>query len=108
MQDFGTKQGSPRLRLGSTASILALAIIGTPALAQDAPAAGQGATAGPQENAIVVTGSRIQRSGGFDQPTPATVIGGQQVADLAIVNAGDIAELDRKSTRLNSSHVKIS
>lgn len=105
MQDFGTKQGSPRLRLGSTASILALAIIGTPALAQDAPAAGQGATAGPQENAIVVTGSRIQRSGGFDQPTPATVIGGQQVADLAIVNAGDIAELIPQNTAFVSDAV---
>src|SRR5690606_34099939 len=102
MQDFGTKQGSPRLRLGSTASILALAIIGTPALAQDAPAAGQGATAGPQENAIVVTGSRIQRSGGFNEPTPVTVIGGELMENLGQVNVTEALKLIPQNTNFQS------
>jgi outer membrane receptor protein involved in Fe transport len=42
---------------------------------------------------IVVTGSRIQREGGFNEPTPATVLGVETVQNLGIVNASDIVEL---------------
>ena len=77
----------------SIATALAFSAQG-PVLAQDASL-----------EEVVVTGSRIQRSGGFDQPTPATVIGGQQVADLAIVNAGDIAELIPQNTAFVSDAV---
>src|SRR5690606_41372512 len=48
----------------------------------------------PEErsDAIVVTGTRIERSGGFNEPTPSPVFGGEEIADLGIVCAGGIVE----------------
>jgi outer membrane receptor protein involved in Fe transport len=85
---------------------LALAILSSPALAQDPlPGDAPGEQTEAEGNAIVVTGSRIQRTGGFDQPTPATVFGAEQVADLGIVNAGDIVELMPQNTAFVSDAV---
>src|SRR5690606_13021588 len=70
-----------------------------PALAQQADPA---ADAAASSEDIVVTGSRIERTSGFNQPTPATVIGAQQVADLGIVNTSDIVELIPQNTAFQS------
>ncbi len=61
----------------------------------------------PEErsDAIVVTGTRIERSGGFNEPTPSTVFGGEQIADLGIVSAGDIVELMPQNTAFVSDAV---
>lgn len=88
-------------RLLSGAAVAALGFIGAPALAQDEDVSADGADA----NTIVVTGSRIERDSGFDQPTPATVFGAEDVADLGIVNAGDIVELIPQNTAFVSDAV---
>lgn len=66
------------------------------ALAQEAPAE-SAAEEQPGERTegadIVVTGTRIERVGGFNEATPATVFGAEQVRSLGIVNAGDVVEL---------------
>ncbi|HZG32499.1 MAG TPA: TonB-dependent receptor plug domain-containing protein, partial [Sphingopyxis sp.] len=59
----------------------------SPAHAQTAPEADAASPAGESE--IVVTGSRIQRSG-FDAPTPTTVIG---EAELSLGNRPSIAQV---------------
>ncbi|HEX9805851.1 MAG TPA: TonB-dependent receptor plug domain-containing protein, partial [Alteraurantiacibacter sp.] len=91
--------GKSRLLVG--AAVIALGIAGAPALAQDEGGDSDGADA----NTIVVTGSRIARDSGFDQPTPATVFGAEQVANLGIVNAGDIVELIPQNTAFVSDAV---
>ncbi|MBU0555807.1 MAG: TonB-dependent receptor [Alphaproteobacteria bacterium] len=60
-------------------------MVANPALAQDAELP-QEADAG---EAIVVTGSRIARTG-FDQPTPVSVVGGEQIARQAAVNVAQV------------------
>lgn len=77
------------LLTGSIASFALLA--GTPALAQvvepaesdDDPLADTDTATAPA--AIVVTGSRIERAG-FDQPTPTTILGGEDLQEAATVN----------------------
>jgi iron complex outermembrane receptor protein len=64
---------------------LGLALVGAPAAAQDVSTP-QEADAG---EAIVVTGSRIARTG-FDQPTPVSVVGGEQIARQAAVNVSQV------------------
>jgi outer membrane receptor protein involved in Fe transport len=65
---------------------LALSLLGTgdPAHAQDTGAQ-------PPQNLeeIVVTGSRIRRTTDFDTSNPTTVVDGQSMKDLGIVNLGD-------------------
>ena len=57
--------------------------------AAPAPAAGvQAAATDTSEGQITVTGSRITRSG-FDQPTPVTVIGEQDIKAAAQPNLAD-------------------
>lgn len=78
-----------RMRVFST-SLLALAAAatwGTSASAQDAAqdTAQDGATS---EGAIVVTGSRLARST-FNTPSPVTVLGGEELDRLQVVNVGD-------------------
>ncbi|BAK65608.1 TonB-dependent receptor-like protein [Sphingobium sp. SYK-6] len=72
---------------------VSLALLASPALAQE-PAPLPQDTAVPQEEpvseeAIVVTGSRIARSG-FDQPTPVTVVGSDQIQRQAAVNVAQV------------------
>lgn len=77
------------LLTGSIASFALLA--GTPALAQvvepaesdNDPLADSDTATAPA--AIVVTGSRIERAG-FDQPTPTTILGGEDLQEAATVN----------------------
>src|SRR5690606_39666458 len=59
---------------------------------------------------VVVTGSFIRRTEGFRAASPVTQITADDIAAAGTPNMGDvIANMrDRKSTRLNSSHVKIS
>lgn len=98
--------GTTRVSASGAATALALVLMCGQALAQDAPSGDAGEQdAGSEDNAIIVTGSRIQRTGGFDQPTPATVFGAEQVADLGIVNAGDIVELIPQNTAFVSDAV---
>jgi len=85
--------------IATGASIAALGIglaLATPAFAQDeattadvqaAPAPDD--TAQGEAEAIVVTGSRIARSG-FDQPTPVTMVGVEQIQRQAAVNVAQV------------------
>ena len=88
-----------RTRLNSSAAAVAmvLASLTNPAIAQDAAPAPEA-----PDDAIIVTGSRIERTSGFNQPTPATIFGAEQVADLGIVSAGDIVELIPQNTAFQS------
>ena len=95
-----------RLRRGGAAfargTALAALAWSLPALAQEAdplPAASGG------DNAIIVTGTRIQREGGFNEPTPSTVFGSEQIADLALTNAGEIMDLIPQNTAFVSDAV---
>lgn len=68
--------------------------IASPASAQDAPV--EDASAGETlatPSTIIVTGSRIQRPGGFGEQTPVTVLGSEAIDDLGIVNTSDIVGL---------------
>jgi len=70
---------------------ISLALAAAPAFAQD-DAADQALAAEhePAEaEAIVITGSRIARSG-FDQPTPVTVVGVEQIQRQAAVNVAQV------------------
>ncbi len=93
-----------RALLGGAATALALACLNTPALAQDAAAADTQAADG-SENAIIVTGSRIQRDSGFDQPTPATVIGGDLMENLGQVNISEALNLIPQQSNFQSDAV---
>jgi len=66
---------------------MGLALMASPAFAQDS--GGAGADAAGNEQAIVVTGSRIARSG-FDQPTPVTVLGADQIERQAATNVAQV------------------
>ncbi|MCW2394643.1 MULTISPECIES: TonB-dependent receptor domain-containing protein [unclassified Sphingobium] len=87
MSPFITRSRVLRAGAGASLSALALgmAFVATPAFAQDA--------AQPQDDeageAIIVTGSRIARTG-FDQPTPVSVVGGEQIARQAAVNVAQV------------------
>lgn len=67
---------------------LACALQAAPAAAQEAPppARGEGEDAALAE--IVVTGSRLGRSG-YDAPTPVNVVGQERMERLGITNVGD-------------------
>jgi outer membrane receptor protein involved in Fe transport len=62
---------------------LGLLFASAPVFAQDAAAPQDEPVAADEQ--IVVTGSRIARSG-FDQPTPVTVLGAEQMGRQAVVN----------------------
>lgn len=74
-----------RVSASMSALALGLVLVAAPAVAQD--------ELSPQEadsgEAIVVTGSRIARTG-FDQPTPVSVVGGEQIARQAAVNVAQV------------------
>ncbi len=96
MAIFGSIGARSRLLAGAAVATYVLAA--GPALAQNAAS-----TAADEADAtIIVTGSRIERTSGFNQPTPATVFGAEQVADLGIVNTGDIVELIPQNTAFQS------
>lgn len=76
-----------------SASVAGLALLAAaPAAAQSTPAPAQADSEADDDEApqdaerpIIVTGSRIVRAG-FDQPTPTTVIGGEEIQQSARVN----------------------
>src|SRR5687767_2684893 len=83
-------------RLVST-SLAAFAIgplLATPAAAQNQPdEAAPAETAASEDETIIVTGSRLARST-FDTPSPVTVLGSEDFAQLQITNVGEgVAEL---------------
>jgi iron complex outermembrane receptor protein len=74
-------------------AVAAALAITTPVHAQDqeaaaAPADAAAAEEAPAEEAIVVTGSRIARSG-FNTPTPVTVVGSERLQLLGVTNVAD-------------------
>src|SRR5262245_29177622 len=87
MQGTWLTRGGAALARGSALAARAWPLPATPALAQ------QSAATPADGEPIIATGTRIQRPGGFNEPTPSTVFGAEQIQDLAIVNAGDIMEL---------------
>jgi len=97
MHTLETSRGRVRLTRSTAMAAVAWSLIAVPALAQEAPA--------EEDEAIVVTGTRIARPGGFNEPTPSTVFGADQIADLGIVNAGDIVELIPQNTAVVSDAV---
>jgi outer membrane receptor protein involved in Fe transport len=101
MEGTWLRRGGAALARGTALAALGWSLQSAPALAQDpAPAAEQ-----PSDEEIIVTGTRIQREGGFRGTTPSTVFGSEQIADLAIVNAGDIVELIPQNTAVVSDAV---
>ena len=83
--------GSANLLIAS-ASLLTLALASAPALAADANSAPAQATSSDgqaQDDAIVVTGSRVAKEG-FTAPTPVTVVGEALVQHQAAVRVTDV------------------
>ncbi|WP_148276581.1 TonB-dependent receptor plug domain-containing protein [Sphingobium sp. SYK-6] len=76
--------------LGTTSSIIAMAFCHhAPLMAQqDDAATSSTADNAPSTEAIVVTGSRLAR-GGFQAPTPVTVLGQEEIARQGSANIGD-------------------
>ncbi|MBN8830828.1 MAG: TonB-dependent receptor plug domain-containing protein, partial [Sphingomonadales bacterium] len=74
----------------SRATLAAVLALGAPlpAFAQQGDAAEDASAQPAEEQAIVVTGSRISRAG-FDQPTPVTVFGAERAQTLGITNIAD-------------------
>ena len=114
---------SSLLRLAAAHGALAVAAFAAPAFAQNpAPANaitdacsdtdGNGVCDDVQTSgAIVVTGSRIRRPN-LDSTIPVTTVGAEQITESGQISVGDqlnqLPQLDRKSTRLNSSHLRLS
>jgi outer membrane receptor protein involved in Fe transport len=88
--------GSRHELLSVSLAALAISSLWSPgAAAQESPeaAAEDGADASRNDGAIIVTGSRLARST-FDTPSPVTVLGGADFAQLQITNVGEgVAEL---------------
>ena len=91
MQGTWLRRGGTTLARGTAPAALAWTLQAAPAMAED--------------QAIIVTGTRIQREGGFNEPTPSTVFGSEQIADLAITNAGEIMDLIPQNTAFASDAV---
>lgn len=70
------------------------------------PAIGQEAAEGRAEetDAVIITGTRIKRNG-FNEPTPATVIGGDLMADLGQVNISETLRLIPQNSNFQSDAV---
>jgi iron complex outermembrane receptor protein len=74
------------LARGSSAAAMAAGLlIASPAMAQDEAAPPSDQAADEDEESVTITGSRIERSG-FDQPTPVTVLGGEEIQQAARPN----------------------
>ncbi|HWK42209.1 MAG TPA: TonB-dependent receptor [Croceibacterium sp.] len=69
-------------------------------MAQDASEADAGATA--ESSTIVVTGSRIERASGFNQPTPATVIGVDLMQNMGQVNVAETLRVIPQNSNFQS------
>src|SRR3546814_7781367 len=99
-----------RLALLGSMSLLA-AFGGSAAMAQveaadDVSSAAE--TAEPEESAIVVTGSRIARTG-IDAPTPTVAMGAADIEAKGITNVVDLLnELPQISTGLSNSNTSFS
>ncbi len=84
-------------RYAVLAALAAIVVVGatTRALAQTGQTAQGGSTAGlgPVDDTklenVVVTGSRIVR-GGFEAPTPVSVVGADRIEERAVTNVGDL------------------
>nr|WP_231848714.1 TonB-dependent receptor [Sphingobium sp. SYK-6] len=84
----------------STVSALALMCAAAPAQAQD-NIAPQAASEGEDGAAILVTGTRIKRDG-FNEPTPATVIGADLMANLGQVNISETLRVIPQNSNFQS------
>ena len=73
------------------------AILRSCALLAVVAAAPQLALAQPAGEEIIVTGSRVARTG-FDSPQPLTTIDAKQIEDLGIVNVGDVVRTMPQNT----------
>ena len=101
--EYGT--GHKRIAARAVAvSALALTLgLAQPAAAQDSQPS-EGADSGSDAAAIFVTGTRIKRNG-FNEPTPATVIGGDLMADLGQVNISETLRLIPQNSNFQSDAV---
>ena len=85
---FASSPLSTRAGLGAGTALLGLILGATPVLAQTPPAAPVAAAAEADPETLVVTGSRIARSG-FTAPTPVSVIGSAELKSEPQANIGD-------------------
>lgn len=83
--NFNRRTRSGKLALLASASF---AMLSSAAFAQQAPAADASAEQPAEGEAIVVTATRIERSG-YTAPTPTTVVGQDFIQQRAINNIGD-------------------
>jgi outer membrane receptor protein involved in Fe transport len=90
MSSFARSSRFPSLGHGASLGALAFAslLCASPAMAQAADPAAPDEAAYAAEP-IIVTGSRIARSG-FDQPTPVTVLGADQIERQAATNIAQV------------------
>lgn len=93
--------GTARRCIGLAVSVTALAV----ALASS-PAHAQDEGADEEDNAIIVTGSRVQRDG-YQAPTPLTIVGTEQIERSASANIADfvneLPQLSGSATPSNSN-----
>jgi outer membrane receptor protein involved in Fe transport len=91
-------RSKPVLRAGAALWSLSLALLAaSQAAAQDA----EDATAAA-DNPIIVTGSRIQRDAGFNEPTPVTVINNELIENLGQVNVTEALRLIPQNSNFQS------
>lgn len=84
--------------LASMAVAVAMgSLVAAPVYAQEASA-----DSATTESTIVVTGSRIAREVGFDQPTPATVIGIELMQNLGQVNVAEALKVIPQNSNFQS------
>jgi outer membrane receptor protein involved in Fe transport len=89
MIDRTIPQTARRFALLATVSVAAMTA--APALAQDAaePVAAEATAADAPSEEIVITGSRVARTG-FTSPTPTTVLDSEEFAKIAAPNLADV------------------
>lgn len=90
-----------KVRFGTGASFGAIALLMLAGASGTAQAQDNGDEVQSDDEAIVVTGTRIMRDG-FNEPTPATVLGAETTENLGIVNTGDIIRLIPQNTAFQS------
>src|SRR3546814_11950162 len=88
---------------GVSAGAIATILLATPVVSQDVTV-GAPAAASDESEAIVVTGTRIRRPN-LDSNSPMTVVSDEEFRYQGATTVESVLNrLDRKSTRLNSSH----
>ncbi|MBB5986863.1 outer membrane receptor protein involved in Fe transport [Sphingobium sp. B1D3A] len=92
--------GIPSASVIALTAALAAALPSVPAMAQESTAP-QEASEEADPGTVIVTGSRIKRNG-FNEPTPATVMSGELMANLGQVNISETLKLIPQNSSFQS------